>query len=320
VSEYCGVSGAVGVASGTDALHLSVAALGLGKGDEVITTPFTFFATVESILYTGASPVFVDIDAETFNMDVEEIEKKITPKTKAILPVHIFGHPVDMKKLMAVAEKHNLAVIEDCAQAFGAMVDGKKVGSFGRTGCFSFYPSKNLGACGDGGLITLSDASVAERLRMLRNHGSKSSYRHEQIGYNSRLDELQAAILLVKFKRIDQYNDMRRKNAKLYDKILSGKVATPVEREGFAHVYHQYTIRSPRRDEIKDRLNEAGIASTVYYPVPLHLQDAVKFLGYKKGDFKNAERAADEVLSLPMYPELEESEIGQIAEIILKSV
>jgi dTDP-4-amino-4,6-dideoxygalactose transaminase len=213
-----------------------------------------------------------------------------------------------------------LAVIEDCAQAFGAEVDGKKVGSFGQAGCFSFYPSKNLGACGDGGLVTVNDSSMAEKLRVLRNHGSKSSYRHERIGYNSRLDELQAAVLLVKFRKIDQYNDMRRKNAKLYNELFSGKVASPVERGGFAHVYHQYTIRSPQRDEIKDRLSEAGIASTVYYPVALHLQEALEFLGYKKGDFKNAEQAADEVLSLPMYPELEGSEIGQIAEIVLKSV
>jgi dTDP-4-amino-4,6-dideoxygalactose transaminase len=305
------------VASGTDALHLAVAALGIGKGDEVITTPFTFFATVEAILYVGATPVFVDIDPDTFNMDAGKIEEKITPKSKAILPVHMFGHPADMETIMAIADKYGLSVIEDCAQAFGASVGGRKVGSFGNAGCFSFYPSKNLGAFGDGGMITSGDSSLIETVRVLRNHGSRSSYRHESVGYNSRLDEIQAAILLVKFKRVDEYNEMRRRNAKLYDGVLQGKIAAPVEKEGFVHVYHQYTIRSDRRDAIKEKLGEAEIASTVYYPIALHLQDAMKFLGHKRGDFPNAELAADEVLSLPMYPELESAEIDRIAEIIL---
>jgi dTDP-4-amino-4,6-dideoxygalactose transaminase len=317
VAEYCGASEAVGVASGTDALHLAVVALGIGRGDEVITTPFTFFSTVETVLYSGASPVFVDIDPETFNIDAAKIEERITSRTKAIMPVHIFGHPANMKPIMDIAQEHGLAVIEDCAQAFGAEVEGQKVGSFGGFGCFSFYPSKNLGACGDAGLITVSDSTMAERLRSLRNHGSRSSYVHERVGYNSRLDELQAAILLVKFRHIDTYNELRRKNAKLYDELFAGKVACPVQKEGFVHVYHQYTIRSPKREEVKKKLGDAGIASNVYYPVPLHLQEALKFLGYKKGDFQNAERAADEVLSLPMCPELEEEEIGRVAEIVI---
>ena len=317
VAEYCGSAEAVGVASGTDALHLSMGALGIGKGDEVITTPFTFFSTVEAILYLGATPVFVDIDPETFNIDASMVEEKITSKTKAILPVHLFGHPADMEAIGAIAEKHGLAVVEDCAQAFGASIGGEKVGSFGDAGCFSFYPSKNLGAYGDGGLVTASDPSLADSVRMLRNHGSKGSYVHERVGYNSRLDELQAAILLVKLKRIDSYNGLRHKNAKHYDSLLSGRMACPVEKEGFTHVYHQYTVRSAARDEIRNRLTDAGVASNVYYTVPLHLQRALKFLGHKRGDFENAERAAQEVLSLPMYPELEEAEIAQVAEIVL---
>ncbi len=317
VAAYCGVSDAVGVASGTDALHLSMAALGVGRGDEVITTPFTFFSTVEAILYAGATPVFVDIEPGTFNIDAGKIEEKITPKTKAILPVHMFGYPADMAAIMDIAQRHNLAVIEDCAQAFGASIDGHRVGSFGTAGCFSFYPSKNLGACGDGGMVTVGDTSLADKLRMLRNHGSGGAYVHERVGYNSRLDELQAAILLVKFKKIDAYNGMRIKNAGIYDGLLAEKVACPARRQGFTHVYHQYTTSSPVRDEIKKKLGEAEIASTVYYPIPLHLQDALRFLGHKKGDFEVAEQAADEVLSLPMYPELEENEIGRIAEIVL---
>ncbi len=317
VAEYCGAADAVGVASGTDALHLSIAALGIGRGDEVITTPFTFFSTVEAILYVGATPVFVDIDSGTFNVDASRIEDNITSKTRAILPVHLFGHPADLEAIGDIATRHRLAVVEDCAQAFGASIGGKKAGSFGDAGCFSFYPSKNLGACGDGGLVTAKDASLADSVRMLRNHGAKSSYEHARVGYNSRLDELQAAVLLVKLKRIDAYNELRRKNAKLYDGLMSGKVACPVEKEGFTHVYHQYTIKSAERDEIRKRLAEAGIASNVYYPVPIHLQEALKFLGHKRGDFEKAEKAAEEVLSLPMYPELEENEIAQVAEIVL---
>ncbi|MBI5187642.1 MAG: DegT/DnrJ/EryC1/StrS family aminotransferase [Nitrospirae bacterium] len=320
IADYHGVREAIGVASGTDALHLSIEALGIGEGDEVITTPFTFFATVEAILYTGATPVFADIEPDTLNIDVSQIEAKITEKTKAVLPVHLFGHPSDMEGIQKIAEKYNLKVIEDCAQAFGAAINGKRLGSFGDAGCFSFYPSKNLGGYGDGGMIILNDSMVADTIRKLRNHGSKGSYRHESVGFNSRLDELQAGILLVKLKHIDEYNRKRRQNAALYNELLSGKVKCPVEKDGAYHVYHQYTIMSERRDEIQKRLKGNGVSSVIYYPVPLHLQEALNFLGYKNGDLPVAEKAAREVLSLPIYPELEESAIVKIAEIIRDTV
>jgi dTDP-4-amino-4,6-dideoxygalactose transaminase len=316
VAAYHNVAEAIGVASGTDALHLAIKALGIGKDDEVITTPFTFFATAEAVIYTGAAPVFVDIDPETMNIDPAQIEAKITKHTKAILPVHVFGHPADMDAVTAIAKKHGLHVIEDCAQSFGAEIRGRKTGSFGDAGCFSFYPSKNLGAFGDGGLVTLNDISLADRIRVLRNHGSKGAYKHETVGFNSRLDELQAGILLVKFKKIDEYNMKRRANAVLYDRYISGKVTKPVEKPGMTHVYHQYTLRSKQRNKIQSALKENGISSVVYYPVPLHLQEALSFLGHGKGSFPVAEQAAEEVLSLPMYPELQDNTIREIAEII----
>jgi len=316
VAKYHNVSEAIGVASGTDALHLAVEALGIGDGDEVITTPFTFFATAEAVIYTGGTPVFVDIDPETMNIDPAQIEAKITGNTKAIIPVHIFGHPADMDAIMAIAKRHNLHVIEDCAQSFGADINGRKTGSFGDVGCFSFYPSKNLGAFGDAGMVTLSNAELVDRIRVLRNHGSKGAYKHESVGFNSRLDELQAGILLVKFRRIDEYNRRRRENAALYNASISAKVLKPVERPGMTHVYHQYTLRSGQRDKIQQKLREKDISSVVYYPIPLHLQEALSFLDHKKGDFPVAEEAAATVLSLPMYPELEEKTIWEIAEII----
>ena len=320
-AEYCGVAEAVGVASGTDALHLSLAALGVGPGDEVITTPFTFFATVEAIMYEGAKPVFVDIEPGTFNMDPAAIEQKITDRTKAILPIHMFGLPADMPRIMDIAQQHGLAVVEDCAQAFGADIAGKRVGSFGSAGCFSFYPSKNLGAYGDGGMVVTAQAGVAGALKNLRNHGTSGSYLHERVGFNSRLDELQAAILLVKFKRIEQYNGARRRVAAQYVELLRGSgLMLPGEPEGFRHVYHQYTVRSTGRDSIKQALAEAEVASTVYYPVPLHLQRALASLGHAEGDFPEAERAAREVLSLPMCPELQEAEVRKVAQTVLGSV
>lgn len=316
IADYHSVKEAVGVASGTDALHLALKALGIKEGDEVITTPFTFFATVESILYLGAKPVFVDIEADTFNIDASQIEEKITSKTKAILPVHMFGHPADMPEILSIASKYSLRVIEDCAQSFGASLNGKKTGSFGDAGCFSFYPSKNLGAYGDAGMVIVNDSEIASEIRRLRNHGSSATYVHSSVGFNSRLDELQAAVLLVKFRHIDKYNEKRRQNAALYTKLLSGVVRCPSERPGAYHVYHQYTIMLPNRDEIQKKLKENNIASTVYYPVPMHLQEPLKRFGYKKGDFPNAEKASKEVLSLPMYPELESWQIEHIAEII----
>ncbi|OGW57366.1 MAG: transcriptional regulator [Nitrospirae bacterium RBG_16_43_8] len=320
IADYHNVSSAIGVASGTDALHLSIDALGIGEGNEVITTPFTFFATAEAILYTGAIPVFVDIEPETLNIDASLIEKKITSKTKAIIPVHIFGHPADMDPIQKIAKKHNLKIIEDCAQAFGSSIKGNKAGSFGDTGCFSFYPSKNLGAYGDGGIITINDLSVAGNIRKLRNHGSKGGYKHETIGFNSRLDEIQAGILLVKFKRIDEYNRKRRQKAALYTELMSNAVKCPVEKDGFYHVYHQYTIMTPKRDIIQKKLKASGVSSVVYYPIPLHLQEALGFLGYKEGDFPVTESATREVLSLPIYPGLEEETIKRIAETIRGAV
>lgn len=316
IADYLGVSEAVGVASGTDALHLSIDAFCIREEDEVITTPFTFFATVEAILYTGAKPVFVDIEPDTFNLDVSQIEAKITEKTKAILPVHLFGHMADMEEISKIARRHGLKVIEDCAQSFGAELNGIRAGSLGDAGCFSFYPSKNLGGYGDGGIIVLNDSKVAEIVKKLRNHGSKGSYIHDEVGFNSRLDEIQAGVLIVKLKRIDEYNRKRRQKAALYNELLSDKVKCPIERKRVYHVFHQYTIRSHKRNEIQKRLRERGISSVIYYPVPLHLQEALRFLGYKAGDFPMAEKVSQEVLSLPIYPELEESVIEEIAQII----
>lgn len=320
VAAYHAVADAAGVASGTDALHLALDALDIGEGDEVITTPFTFFATAEAILYTGATPVFVDINSETFTIDPDQIEDHITKRTRAIIPVHLFGHPADMKRIMALAQKRKLRVIEDCAQSFGAGFNGKKTGSFGDAGCFSFYPSKNLGCYGDGGMIIVKHPRVAARIRELRNHGSRAPYRHTRVGFNSRLDEIQAGILLAKIKHIDEYNRERRQNAALYARYLGDSVHCPVEKKGMYHVYHQYTITSRKRNEIQQRLKENGISSVVYYPIPLHLQQALKFLGYGKGDFPVAEKAAQEVLSLPMYPELKEATIKKIAKTIREVV
>jgi len=316
IASYHNVRNAIGVASGTDALNLALKALDIGEGDEVITTPFTFFATIEAIIYQGAKPVFVDIEPDTLNIDVEMVEASITPKTKAILPVHIFGHPVNMNSLIEIADAHGIAVVEDCAQAFGAEIKGRKVGTFGSCGCFSFYPSKNLGGYGDGGLVITDDDEVAERIRMIRNHGSSGGYIHKKIGLNSRLDELQAAILRVKLKKIDHYNELRRQRAKYYYERLSHLVTCPVEKEGYYHVYHQYTIRTPLRDKLRENLNTKGISSVVYYPVPLHLQDALRFLGYHSGDFPVAEQISKEVLSLPIYPELPEDTQEMICHVI----
>jgi len=314
VADYIGTKHAVGVASGTDALHLALVASGIKKGDEVITTPFTFIATAEAISYVGAVPVFVDVDEHTFNMDVKLLRTKVTPRTKAILPVHLFGHPANMGKVLEFANTHGLKLIEDCAQSFGASYKFTKTGSFGDAGCFSFFPSKNLGCYGDGGMVTTDSDKVAEELRSLRNHGSKVRYHHDTVGFNSRLDEIQACVLRVKLKRIDDYNRLRRERAKQYTEWLwsVNGVTTPVEQKGYLHVYHQYTILSPKRDSIMKALSEKGIASAVYYPIPLHLQKCYKSLGYRKGEFPVTERLAEQVLSLPMYPELPPEDVDLI--------
>lgn len=310
---------AIGVASGTDALHLSLKALNIKEGDEVITTPFSFIAAAEAISYVGAVPVFVDINKHTFNLNPSKIEEKISPKTKAILPVHLFGQPAKMEEILALARTYNLKVIEDCAQAFGAEYRGKVVGSLGDVGCFSFYPSKNLGAYGDGGLITTNNPETYETLRLLRNHGSAFGYEHTFIGFNSRLDEIQAAILRIKLKHVARYNRQRRGLAQLYTSLICGIVQCPAEVPDTNHVFHQFTIRSHRREDIRKTLTEHDISSVVYYPLPLHLQKAFTYLGYKEGDLPESEAAATEVLSLPIYPELSADKVKFISEILLRA-
>ena len=306
VAEFIGTKHAVAVASGTDALHLALLASGIGPGDEVITAPFTFIATAEAVSYVGAKPVFVDIDERTLNINPALIPEKITKNTKAILPVHLFGHPADMGKILDIANTHGLKVIEDCAQSFGAHYKFTRTGSFADAGCFSFFPSKNLGCYGDGGMITTDSDKMAEELRSLRNHGSKVRYYHDTIGYNSRLDEIQAGILRVKLKRIETYNRLRRERAAQYTASLSqiSGITVPAELTGYFHVYHQYTIMTEGRDRIMEALKEKEIASAIYYPVPLHLQKSYKGLGYTEGDLPVTEDAAKKVLSLPIYPEL----------------
>jgi dTDP-4-amino-4,6-dideoxygalactose transaminase len=322
IAAYHGVKYAVAVASGTDALHLALRAAGITSGDEVITTPFTFIATAEAASYIGAVPVFVDIDPVTYNMDISKIEAAITKKTKAIIPVHLYGAPVEMDGLMQLAKKHGLKVIEDCAQSFGAEYRGRKTGVFGDLGCFSFFPSKNLGGYGDGGMVITDDAKLAEHLLSLRNHGSRVRYYHDEVGYNSRLDEIQAAILRIKFRHIDEYNKKRRDNAFLYNRFLAGTgIQTPSEQDGTKHVFHQYTIRVKDRDAVKQRLDAGNTTSSmIYYPVPLHLQSAYKGLGMGPGSLPKAEQAAREVLSLPMYPELTEEQIRLVADAVKKAL
>ncbi|HEY9820492.1 MAG TPA: DegT/DnrJ/EryC1/StrS family aminotransferase [Candidatus Sericytochromatia bacterium] len=320
-AEHTGVKECISCNSGTDALYLALRALQIGAGDEVITTPFTFFATTEVISAVGAKPVFVDIDAKTFNLDITQIESAITERTKAIIPVHLFGQPVDMTALMAIAQSRGIAVIEDCAQATGAEWAGQKVGSIGHIGCFSFYPTKNLGACGDGGALTTNDPAIAASLRMLRDHGSRVRYHHEAIGVNSRLDALQAAVLQIKLRHLDRWNESRREIAASYHQLLNPVpgVVIPQEPSGGRAVWNQYTIRvtkdgstSNYRDEVRSQLQQLGISSTVYYPLPLHLQSVYQDLGYQIGQLPIAERACHEVLSLPMFPELAFEEQQQV--------
>ncbi len=320
LARYCGAKCAVGVASGTDALILALSALGIGREDEVITTPFTFFATAEAITQVGAKPVFVDIEEESFNIDPVKIEEEITEKTKAIIPVHLYGQPACMGPIMEIAGRHNLHVIEDAAQAFGAEYkfsqSKKKAGSIGELGCLSFYPTKNLGGCGDGGMILTEDEEIAERLRILRVHGAGDLYLHSRVGYNSRLDELQAATLRVKLKHVDVWIGMRREKASLYDGLLSslkGLVTLPYQVPYARHTFCIYTIRVRERDKLRDYLTRKGIGTRVYYPLSLHLQEVYAHLGYKRGDFPVSEKASGEVISLPMYPELKEEQIELVA-------
>lgn len=317
IAAYHGISSAVGVASGTDALLLALRACGIGEGDEVITTPFTFIATAEVISLLHAIPVFADITPATFNIDSPKIERKITPKTKAIIPVHLFGHPADMNAIMELAKTYRLKVIEDCAQSFGATYHGKKIGTIGDCGCFSFFPSKNLAGYGDGGMIITSDADTEKQIRLLRNHGSAIRYFHSTIGYNSRLDELQAAIIRVKLRHIDDYNEARRANADTYRSMIKrDDIVLPTELPGCKHVYHQFTLRSKSRDQLMKALQDHDISSAVYYPVPLHRQEAFPLQRISNEKLTHAESCAAEVLSLPMFPELEKEEIHHISDVI----
>ncbi len=317
IAGYLGVKYAVGCASGTDALQVALMALGIGPGDEVITTPFTFVATAETIALLGAKPVYVDIDPKTFNIDPARIEAAITPRTKAIIPVHLYGQAADMDPIMAVARKNNLKVIEDSAQGLGATYKGKKVCTFGDISCISYFPSKNLGAFGDAGMVVTDDAALAEKMRMIIVHGSKVRYYHEILGVNSRLDTLQAAILTVKLKYLDQWNAARRKAAARYNELLKGTpVSVPYVSPNGEHIFHQYTIRVPKpappaggRNALAEHLKQQGIPHAIYYPISLHMQQAFAVPGTGKGAFPITEQATDEVLSLPMHTELTEEQI-----------
>lgn len=315
-ASYLGVDYTVGCASGTDALHLALRAAGIGPGDEVITSAFTFIATAEAICYVGAKPVFVDINPQTMNLDLAAVRNAVNDKTSAILPVHIFGQPVDMAELAAIADDHGLKVIEDCAQSFGADIADKQTGSFGIAGCFSFFPSKNLGGYGDGGLISTNSEAVHDHLLSLRNHGSKQRYHHSEIGYNSRLDEIQATILRVKLRHIERFNQERRRVAHRYNELLADTgIVTPAEDGIGTHVFHQYVPRSPQRDQILKALQAASIGCAIYYPVPLHRQD-VFAADYRDLSLPVTEAVCNECFALPIFPEMSDEQIVTVCDTI----
>ncbi|GJL50081.1 MAG: glutamine--scyllo-inositol aminotransferase [Nitrospirales bacterium] len=321
LGKYVGTGHAVGVASGSDALLLSLMALGVTPGDEILTVPFTFFSTAGVISRLQAIPVFVDIQAGSLNMDPEQLADRLTERTKAILPVHLFGQCAEMEKISYLAAERGVPVIEDACQAIGATRNGVRAGGLGTTGCFSFFPSKNLGGFGDGGLVTTHDANIADRLRALRVHGSRSDYHHHTIGMNSRLDALQAAVLQVKLAYLEQWTEKRRANAQAYERLfgeagLLDVITLPVTDPANYHVYNQYTIRTPKRDQLSAYLTEQGIGNKIYYPVPLHLQECYQVLGYQKGQLPVSEQAAQEVLSLPIYSELTTEQIEYVVQTI----
>jgi len=315
-SKYVGTKFGVAVNSGSDALYLAVKALGIDSGDEVITVSHTFVSTVDAIVRNGAKPVFVDIDPETYTMDVTQIEGKITKRTKAIIPVHLYGHPADMDAINAIAKKYNLFVIEDACQAHGSEYKGRKAGSIGDVACFSFYPTKNCGAYGDGGMIVTNSEEIAKKLSMSRNYGQSQKYYYDFVGINSRLDEIQAAVLRVKLKHLDEWNEKRRSVAKLYNELLKdSKVILPIEKNYAKHVYHLYAIRSKNRDELQQYLLEKGIQTQIHYPVPVHKQKSYLDLGFNI-HLPVTEKVCNEILSLPMYPWLKKEEIAKIAEVV----
>jgi len=318
VAAYCGTEFAVGVASGTDALYLALLACGIEPGDEVITTPFTFIATAEAVTRCDATPVFADINPRSYNIDPDLIEQKVTSRTRAILPVHLYGQPADMDPILELARKYNLKVIEDCAQALGAEYKARKVGSIGDAGCLSFFPTKSLGAYGDGGMVVTNEPEIAETVDLLRKHGAKTSYHYLLPGFNSRLDTLQAAILIVKLRRLDNWQELRQNKAMLYNKLLGeiDSIEPPSVEEFGKPSFNYYTIRLKgpglNRNKLREHLESGGIQTMVYYPLSLHLQEAYEALGYKQGDLPESERAQSQVLSLPMYPELSEEQIREV--------
>ena len=316
-AAYCGTAHAIGVGSGTDALQLAIRACGVSSGDEVITVSFTFFATVEAIVYANARPILVDVDERSMLMDIGSVASRITPRTKAIIPVHLYGRTVDLKPLRQLAQDRGITIIEDAAQAHGALLDdGKKAGTAGRANCFSFYCSKNLGAYGEAGSITTNDEKLADDLRALREHGQSTRYYHPIVGYNARLDELQAAILRIKLRRLDEWNARRQAIAARYNQLFAGvDIITPEIPSGGRHVFYCYAIRVPggRRDALRAYLTERGIGTQIHYPVPIHMQEAAQFLGYRKGDLPVTEKVAGEVLSLPMFAELTDAQIDRVA-------
>lgn len=323
LAEYTGVSQCVSCNSGTDALYLALRAMDIGSGDEVITTSFTFFATAEVITRVGAKPIFVDIDTDTYNFNLTQVEQAITPQTKAIIPVHLFGQPVDMTGLMAIAKAHNLLVIEDCAQATGAQWNNQKIGSIGDVGCFSFFPTKNLGACGDGGAVTTNNDAIAKKIRILKEHGSPQRYRHDFIGINSRIDAVQAVILTIKLRYLDFWNEQRQRAASYYQELLNPVtlIKLPQATKGGSSVWNQFTIcvtnnsadQRSRRDAVKEYLQQQGIIAMIYYPIPLQLQPVYQDLRYQKGQLPVVEQTAREVLSLPMFPGISEAEQERVA-------
>lgn len=320
-AKFCGAKFGVGVGSGTEALHLALIALEIGAGAEVITVSHTFIATSEAISHVGAKPVFVDIDPKTYTMDISQVESRITSKTRAIIPVHLYGQPTDMEPLLQIAQKYDLRVIEDACQAHGTEYRGKRVGALGDVSSFSFYFSKNLGAYGEAGMVVTNEAATAEKIRQLRNHGEERRNAHSIIGYNSRMDELQAGILRIKLRWLEEWNRQRRQNAYLYNKLLQNcATVTPYEADYGMHVYHLYVIRCGHRDRLRQRLNSQGIQTGIHYPVPVHLQQAFKMCGYRRGDLPVTEQIAQEILSLPMYPELTVEQIEYVAEAIKASL
>jgi dTDP-4-amino-4,6-dideoxygalactose transaminase len=316
-AEYLGAGFAVGVGSGTEALHLSLKACDIGYGDEVITVPNTAVPTISAISFAGAKPVFVDITPDTYTMDLRKVEERITDKTKAILPVHLYGHSTEMEQIMKLAKAHDLRVIEDACQAHGAKYNSKNAGTIGDMGCFSFYPTKNLGAYGDGGMVVTNNEELYKKLIMLRNYGEVKKFTSKIEGFNSRLDEIQSAVLRVKLKYLDEWTNKRREIATMYHQLLyNSNVQLPCERQWAKHVYHLFVIRVNKRDALKDYLHERGVGTQIHYPIPIHLQDAYKKLGHKAGDFPISERNAEEILSLPIYPELTTEEIEAVAGLI----